>query len=611
MAQLAVLTVCILLATLLLFYPEEVDSRGSSGRGGGGRSSSSGRSSGRSSSSRSSWGSSSRSGSSRSSWSSSSSSSRSSWSSPSSSRSSWSSPSSSRSSWSSSPSSSHSSRWGSSSPSGSSSRSSWSSPASSRWSSPSSWSSHSSSSSRWGSSDPSGSVRAGVPDYSAAGRSAVRSAVNRPTVAVRSAPFRPVAVVTNPGLTVINYRAPGYFVSDNGFFNGYLLGRMMSGSSHHYYYYNSYVPYRYNYRPYDYTSTTAPPAAVVISSNASGSWVFSPSGSTSPPLRTKNMCTLARWNMELPFSELPNMALQFLLNDTVSGATVTEKSGFLLELLNSSLASYGDLPVSADTFQLDANANLGECGFRPPNARGRYAQKPGNAVNQSSTTVCSDSQNHQNGVRSVSASHCIGTGSSLIAPEAETEPFVLSINNLLAKYSNKSDSLDLLTDLISSVKACYVEPERVHNFPASLFPCLDFSVDSTQISALTNEDSMFGNEDLCQKHLNPDVAGCLEGIPAQLPAKATCRLNDLTNLLVFARHFYLCAAPVGTRLLDYALNQVTTPAPPAAAPFVPLIIDSSDHERISAYRSAASFVAGAGVGLTSLGLTLFMAVLAY
>ncbi|XP_055346519.1 uncharacterized protein LOC129593995 [Paramacrobiotus metropolitanus] len=510
-----------------------------------------------------------------------------------------------------------SSKWGTSQPSGPPSRvssppsSSWTSrwlpsPPSSPPASPkSSWyrvPSPAPSSSKWGSSAPSGSRPASA--YAAAGKAAVKSASNRPLVSPgKAAPVRVVPVITNPGVTVINnYRTPSSYVvtSDGGFYNGYLLGRMLSGSSRHYYYdydyYNYYVPYRYNYRPYDTYDAYPPPSPVVVV-NAPGTAV--PLTTTSAPVaKSKSFCALARWNMELPFSELPNMALQFLSNDSVSGATSTDKAKFMFELLNGTLQSYGDLPVSADVFQLDSSLSVSQCGFRTPNPRARYAgaQRAAAPIQEKKAVICGFSQKDQNGVRSAFDVDCDRSNASN-APEVD-EPFVISINNLLAKYASPAgDTSDLFSDVVSASKACLGDPQRLNNWPASLYPCLDFAVDAAQTTALHNEDSMFGNEELCRKHLNPDISQCLRGATT-----TSCGLNELTNLQVLARNFYLCAEPVGSNLLDYANNRPSalsaadavptedsTTWRSAAVPLVPQVVDAAgdNSNRIYPYRSGS------------------------
>ena len=49
---------------------------------------------------------------------------------------------------------------------------------------------------------------------------------------------------------------------------------------------------------------------------------------SSPPAQNKqiDLCMLARWNRELPFAELPNMMLEFLASDNVSGVAAYDKS---------------------------------------------------------------------------------------------------------------------------------------------------------------------------------------------------------------------------------------------------------------------------------------------
>lgn len=41
---------------------------------------------------------------------------------------------------------------------------------------------------------------------------------------------------------------------------------------------------------------------------------------------TTDTCSLARWNREIPFAELPNMVLEFLTSDTISGNSTANKS---------------------------------------------------------------------------------------------------------------------------------------------------------------------------------------------------------------------------------------------------------------------------------------------
>ncbi|XP_055353817.1 uncharacterized protein LOC129599555 [Paramacrobiotus metropolitanus] len=536
---------------LVFLYPEVVHTRG--GRGGGGRGSS------RSSSSRSSWGSSSPSGSSRSSWSSS----------PSSSSSRYSSSRTSGSSWSPSPSPSRSSSdldfsW-------MPSRSTYQRPVLSR----ETLGVFGRQSSKWGSSASTGSRP--VADYAAAGAAAVRSAANRPVIHLARPAYTRVVPVRTCDVS-----------------NGFILGRVMSASNHRHYY----VPYRHSSA---YT-TASPPSAT---------------SGTPGTLPTRSYCSLARWNMELPFSELPNMALHFLANDSASGATFTEKAGFLAEMLNSTLAVYGDLPAAADAFQLDSGLNISKCNFRLPNPNARYAQwRPPAGAGAAEEQV--DGYDHaetlermrqveEDFFRPDSWMCDLYRNHSSIFPDMPDcdkplppppeEPFVTSIHNLLAKYTNTSENLDLLSDLQNAAKACLVDGKPGSSAPAF---CLDFSLDAGQITAVGNDDSIFGNEDVCRVYLNPNVS-CLN-INAANRTASPCGLKQLTTLLVFARNFYLCAEPVGNNLLEYAISlqpttttTTTTTTTPTTTTPPPETVDTSGPRGDPAHRPGPPSL---GSGLT-------------
>lgn len=105
-----------------------------------------------------------------------------------------------------------------------------------------------------------------------------------------------------------------------GYFLGRILGRTASPSHEQYPpYYSDYVPYRSRF------ATQAPAAPVVIPSSS----IPSPAAAASAN-KNVDVCLLYRWNQELPFTETPNMAIDFLANDTVSGSNIQSKAGLVL-----------------------------------------------------------------------------------------------------------------------------------------------------------------------------------------------------------------------------------------------------------------------------------------
>ncbi|XP_055353807.1 uncharacterized protein LOC129599550 [Paramacrobiotus metropolitanus] len=406
--------------------------------------------------------------------------------------------------------------------------------------------------------------------YAPAGTSAIRSAVNRPVVHVPIATgsLRPVVPVYSPHRTYIHtyHYYPGgysntYLLSHhNGYVNGYLLGRMVAGSHYRdaygccydcgcgYYgptpawYYDSYVPYRYSY----YAESSAPSVYTTPSPANTAEKV--------------DVCTLARWNLELPFSELPNMILRFIASENISGSSDAGKARFMLEVLNTSAETYGNLPEKANIFQIDKSYDLKQCNIQIKRRNATQLENPTPTMN---VTAGNNTTAHKHLAKIQKwRSKNLHKGSLICrSPEVAQfieechfpppeEPIFAGIAQLKSVYLNTSGAdgnattaKDVLSNLITAAKNCYpadVKPD-VH-----LAPCLDFSLDAAQLRSLSTAGSVFGNEDLCRKFLTPDVKKCTTPPPS---AVSRCSSADLLTLNVFARNFYLCEEPVDSSLI--------------------------------------------------------------
>ena len=105
--------------------------------------------------------------------------------------------------------------------------------------------------------------------------------------------------------------------------------------------YTTYVPYRDRYQEY-YPQQPAQPTGVAQPGGVDqqNSQDFGAAGSshtgvatggqqptaTETPAKNIDLCMLARWNRELAFAEMPNMALDFLANNNVSGNSTSDKA---------------------------------------------------------------------------------------------------------------------------------------------------------------------------------------------------------------------------------------------------------------------------------------------
>ena len=119
------------------------------------------------------------------------------------------------------------------------------------------------------------------------------------------------------------------------------------------YYYDTYVPYRYRYL----TDSNETKSNTTATSNG----MTSP---TVPPIvKSINLCTLARWNMELPFTELPNMVMSFLADDKISGVSGQDKAGFFYNFLTTTAESYGSLNATTNVFIIPPSYDLKVCNF--------------------------------------------------------------------------------------------------------------------------------------------------------------------------------------------------------------------------------------------------------
>ncbi|GAV03500.1 hypothetical protein RvY_13911-4 [Ramazzottius varieornatus] len=114
------------------------------------------------------------------------------------------------------------------------------------------------------------------------------------------------------------------------------------------------------------------------------------------------------------------------------------------------------------------------------------------------------------------------------------EPLIDSLHQLLNLYTSRDQRL-LLT-LVQATKACLDKSEMP--FPQELLPCLDYSFGQEQLLDLLQPRSVFGNRELCRKHLRHNISLCL---PAQ---PHSCNEKHLLVLRNFARMYYKCASSV-------------------------------------------------------------------
>ncbi|GAV01753.1 hypothetical protein RvY_12412 [Ramazzottius varieornatus] len=280
-----------------------------------------------------------------------------------------------------------------------------------------------------------------------------------------------------------------------GLIGGYYMGRMMGSLYHPYGYgyggygyspYQSYVPYRDQYGQYYATTTPSP----LISGNQA----------VTPAVKKElDLCTLARWNRELPFTELPNMALQFLMNDSVSGISTIDKAKFLQGFFKNASEGYKTYNSSADIFTIPATYDLTICNFQ-------------NAADVDVTKTVSS-----------------GT---------VEEPLITALRAIIQQYANSAD-LHGLADVVTAAKACLPRPRGEGQPPTNLqvLPCLDYSLSPDQLMKLDKPQSVFGNEEVCHRQLNPDMFKCIPDTDDQ----GGCTQEHLVALNVFARNYYLCA----------------------------------------------------------------------
>ncbi|GAU95130.1 hypothetical protein RvY_06805 [Ramazzottius varieornatus] len=291
----------------------------------------------------------------------------------------------------------------------------------------------------------------------------------------------------------------------------YYLGRTMSSLRQPPYHafvdrtnplYGQYVPFRDKYKQ--------PPTSVVYPT------VFY--ATSNQPTQRKvekqyEMCTLARWNRELPFTELPNMMMHFLTNDNVSGNTTEDKSGFLQQFLQDALQAYNTYNSSADVFTLFAGYDLAYCRFQ-------------NTTGVNLTTTI---------------------GNATIE-----EPLITAMRHIFHLYANSTKNNTLLQDTVTAMKNCAPGQTSQLGVPMEMFfastvPCQNFALGPEDLLNLTNAQSVFGNSEICHRRLNPTIASCA--------AFSYCNQDDLIALNLFARNFYLCEGELDEDLIVYLQKQ--------------------------------------------------------
>ncbi|XP_055354283.1 uncharacterized protein LOC129599938 [Paramacrobiotus metropolitanus] len=281
---------------------------------------------------------------------------------------------------------------------------------------------------------------------------------------------------------------------------------------------------------------------------------------TAAPQASKptDLCTLARWNMELPFTELPNMALTFLASDNISGEAIADKAEFFYLFLNNTVEPYGTLPATTNVYQIDPAYNLRTCNFGIPKLYGLAAESSGNNSTQTRSGAQSTterpwfagalSEQWRERVRKGDTHVCemfsyANIPECLSQPSGQEEPIYTAVKRLTSLYTNASSDNTLLLEIVLSAKKCYPKDTAP---PKQIIPCLDHSVGVAQVTSLENSTSVFGNEEVCRKFLNPNITSCI-------PQDSTfpCTAVDLTNLNVFVRNYYLCKDPVDPQLVSH------------------------------------------------------------
>ena len=130
-----------------------------------------------------------------------------------------------------------------------------------------------------------------------------------------------------------------------------------------------YVPYRDRYQEHYPTENqqvvTNPSNNNNVNNQGAVASVNQPAiAATEAPQKNVDLCMLARWNRELPFAELPNMALDFLATNQLSGNTTSDKAKFMYEFLTVSVEAYEKYNTSADIFTIPASFDIGTCNIK-------------------------------------------------------------------------------------------------------------------------------------------------------------------------------------------------------------------------------------------------------
>ncbi|GAU87643.1 hypothetical protein RvY_00459-2 [Ramazzottius varieornatus] len=266
-----------------------------------------------------------------------------------------------------------------------------------------------------------------------------------------------------------------------------------------------YVPYRDRYRDYYPTDNqqviTNPANNNNNNVNTQGAVasVNQPAiAATEAPQKSVDLCMLARWNRELPFAELPNMALDFLATNLISGNTTSDKAKFMYEFLTVSVEAYEKYNSSADIFTIPASFDINTCNIK------------------------------------VSKTQLVNAATAV----QQEEPIMTSLRHMLSLYSNKSTDADDLTDVVNAAKACLPQGPNITN--PEVLPCIDFSLSPDQMLKLETPHSMFGSAEICRRQLSPDMFKCVPKVVGN-----PCKMEHLATLNLFARNFYLCSEAIG------------------------------------------------------------------
>ncbi|XP_055351202.1 uncharacterized protein LOC129597604 [Paramacrobiotus metropolitanus] len=254
-------------------------------------------------------------------------------------------------------------------------------------------------------------------------------------------------------------------------------------------------------------------------------------------------CLLVQWNYEFKFTELPNLLVGLIANDSASGESVQDKFNFLQVFV----AMIAEMSETVDIDHSEAVFRIPE-GYSSERCRPNGERVARSTADGSLATRCDIARRMR-----MTLPECHIEENPTERPlewTFTTRPVHTAIEGLHSVYLNPNRSTNDFKELVRSVKNCYAHTGRPRY--EQQHSCLDFHINpETILSNLPpdHHNSLFGNKDVCRQFLNFDLLSCANPNPVE-GDDADCSIDDLLVINAFSRNIYLCSHEIEPEMIE-------------------------------------------------------------